>query len=113
MNIVDQVKFDLEHLEYTDYVNEKMADDYYIVVSFITYKDPCRPSVVLRKICNGEEIKTRIKQSKIFKESPFGLYSILKVDEFAHVYKKKKIGDAWVDSDELEDVLEQYEVMKG
>lgn len=113
MNIVDQVKFDLEHLEYTDYVNEKMADDYYIVVSFITYKDPCRPSVVLRKICNGEEIKTRIKQSKIFKESPFGLYSILKVDEFAHVYKKKKIGDAWVDSDELENVLEQYEVMKG
>lgn len=113
MNIVDQVKFDLEHLEYTDYVNEKMADDYYIVVSFITYKDPCRPSVVLRKICNGEEIKTRIKQSKIFKESPFGLYSILKVDGFAHVYKKKKIGDAWVDSDELEDVLEQYEVMKG
>lgn len=113
MNIVDQVKFDLEHLEYTDYVNEKMADDYYIVVSFITYKDPCRPSVVLRRICNGEEIKTRIKQSKIFKESPFGLYSILKVDEFAHVYKKKKVGDAWVDSDELEDVLEQYEVMKG
>ena len=113
MNIVDQVKFDLEHLEYTDYVNEKMADDYYIVVSFITYKDPCRPSVVLRRICNGEETKTRVKQSKIFKESPFGLYSILKVDEFAHVHKKKKIGDAWVDSDELEDVLEQYEVMKG
>lgn len=113
MSIVDQVKFDLEHLEYTDYVNHKMANDYYIVVSFITYKDPCRPNVVLRKICNGEEIKTRIKQSKIFKESPFGLYSILKVDEFAHVHKKKKIGDAWVDSDELEDVLEQYEVMKG
>jgi DNA polymerase-3 subunit alpha len=113
LNIVEQVKADLEFLGYTDYVNEKMADDYYIVVSFITYKDPCRPSVVLRRICNGEEIKTRIKQSKIFKESPFGLYSILKVDEFAHVYKKKKVGDAWVDSDELEDVLEQYEVMKG
>lgn len=113
MSIVDQVKFDLEHLEYTDYINPKMANDYYIVVNYITYKDPCRPSFVLRRICDGEEIRSRIKQSKIFKEQPFGLYSILKVDDFAYVHKKKKVGENWVDSEEIEPILEQYEVMRG
>lgn len=113
MSISDQVKFDIEHLEYTDYVNEKMANNYYIVVDFTTYKDPCRPSVILRRICNGEEIKSRIKQSKIFKEMPFGLYSILRIDDFTYTHKKKKVGENWIDSDELEPILEQYDVMKG
>ena len=113
MSISDQVKFDIEHLEYTDYVNEKMANNYYIVVSFITYKDACRPNLVLRRICDGDEIGCRIKQSKIFKEMPFGMYSILRIDDFTYTHKKKKIGDTWTDSDELEPILEQYEVMKG
>lgn len=113
MSISDQVKFDIEHLEYTDYVNEKMANNYYIVVSFITYKDACRPNLILRRICDGDEIGCRIKQSKIFKEMPFGLYSILRIDDFTYTHKKKKVGENWIDSDELEPILEQYEVMKG
>lgn len=113
MNISDQVKFDIEHLEYTDYVNEKMANNYYIVVSFITYKDACHPNLILRRICDGDEIGCRIKQSKIFKEMPFGLYSILKIDDFTYTHKKKKVGENLIDSDELEPILEQYEVMKG
>lgn len=112
LNIVEQVKADLEFLGYTDYVNQKMANDYYIVVDFVVYKDPCKPSIVLRRICDGEEIKTRIKQSKIFKELPFGLYSILKVDEFTRVHKKKKVGDAWVSTDETEAILTEYIVIR-
>lgn len=112
LNIVEQVKADIEYLGYTDYANPNMSNDYYIVVNFVTYKDPCKPSVVLRRICDGEEVKTRIKQSKTFKEQPFGLYSILRVDDFTYMHKKKKVGDSWVDSDEIEPILEQYEVMK-
>lgn len=113
LDIVQQVSAELEYLGYVEYTNEKMADDYYIVTSFITYKDPCKPSVVLRRICDGEEIKTRIKQSKTFKEMPFGLYSILKIEGFTYDFKSKKVNGEWQKSDEREVILEQYEVMKG
>ena len=113
MNIVEQVKFDLEFLEYTDYTNPKIADDYYIVTSFVTYKDPAKPSIVLRRICNGEEIKTRIRQNKIFKQQPFGLFSILKIDGFVFAPKKKLINGSWESTDEFETILEEYEIMKN
>lgn len=113
MNIVEQVKFDLEYLEYTDYTNPQMADYYYIVTDFTTFKDAAKPTMVLRRICDGEEIKTRIKQSKIFKSQPFGCFSILKIEGFTYVFKKKLINGEWKDTDEMEPVLEEYEVMRN
>ena len=64
-------------------------------------------------INNGEEIKTRITQSKIYKDNPFGEYSILKVEKkgFTEKFKKKCIGGEWTESDELELILECYEVI--
>ena len=112
MSIVEQVKFDMEYLEYTNYVNSKMAKEYYIVVNFVTYKDSTKPYLVLRRICDGEEVKCRIKQSKIFKANPFGCFSILKIDVFVEDYKKKLIDGEWQNSSETECILEEYEVMK-
>ena len=112
MDIVSQVKWDMEYLEYTDYKNEDMSDDYFIVTDFEVFKDPCKPTVVLRRICNGEEIKARIKQAKIFKENPFGQFSILKIEGFTYVFKKKLIDGSWKDTDEVEPTLVEYEVMK-
>lgn len=113
MNIVEQVKFDMEYLEYTTYINTQMADYYYIVIDFITYNDPCKPTLVLRNIHNGEEIKTRIKQSKIFKAQPFGQFSILKIDGFTYEFKKKVVDGKWQSTDETEPILEYYEVIKN
>lgn len=113
MSVVEQVKFDMEFLQYTTYVNPKMADYYYIVVAFETYKDPCKPSLVLRRICNGEEIKTRIKQAKVYKQAPFGQFSILKIDGFAYEFKKKCVDGEWTSTDETEPILYEYEVMKN
>lgn len=112
LDIVSQVRAEQEYLGYINYVNKNMADDYYIVIGFVTYKNPCTPNLVLRRICDGEEIKCRIKQSRIFKESPFGLYSILKIEGFTYDFKSKKINGEWQKSDEREVVLESYECMK-
>lgn len=112
MNIREQVKFDMEYLEYTTYTNPKMADYYYIVVGFTTYNDVTKPSLILRNINNGEEIKTRIKQSKIFKSQPFGQFSILKVDGFTYEFKKRIVDGKWQSTDETEPILEFYEVIK-
>ena len=112
MNIIDQVKFDMEYLEYTTYTNPKMSDHYYIVVDFKTYKDPCKPTVILRNLHSGNEIKTRIKQSRTFKEHPFGQFSILGINRFSYEFKKKPVNGKWVETDETEPILTDYEVYK-
>lgn len=111
LNIIDQVKVDLEYLGYTDYVNSKMANDYYIVVGFDD-KYGCRPNLVLRRIYDGYEVKCRIKQAKIYKEVPFGLYSILQIEGLSYEYKKKRVDGVWVNSNEKEPILNNYIVLK-
>lgn len=113
LDIVSQVRAEMDYLGYVNYVNSNMADDYYVVVGFVTYKNPCTPNLVLRRICDGEEVHGRIKQSKVFKETPFGMYSILKIEGFIYDFKSKKINGEWQKSDEREIVLENYECMKG
>lgn len=113
MSIIEHVRFEMEYLQYTTYVNPSVADFYYIVTDFFTYKDVTKPVVILRNIKTGKETKTRIKQSKIFKQNPFGLFSILRVDGFTIDFKKKIIDGHWQSTDETEEVLENYEVMKN
>lgn len=113
LNVVDQVKADIEFLSYTDYVNANMSDDYYIVTDYTTYKDSAKPSLVLRRIHNGEEVRCRIKQAAIFKAQPFGQFAVLRVPYFTSVFRKKLVDGKWVDSNEKELLLEEYEVIKN
>lgn len=113
MSIQEYVRFEKEYLQYVTYVNPTIANFYYIVVDFKTFKDTTKPHVVLRQIQTGEEIKTRIKQGKVYKQNPFGEFSILKIEGFTMDYKKKLINGEWQVTDELEPILEFYEVIKN
>ena len=113
LNIIDQMRSELDYLGCVNYVNNNMADYYYAIVSFETFKDACKPVVVLRRICDGEEIKAKVKQSKVFKENSFGLLSILKIDMLTYEFKKKMVNNEWVTGDETECVLREYEVVKN
>ena len=112
LNIIEQVKLEKQFLEYVVYTNPNVNDQYYIVTEFIQYKNPSTPYLVLHRVCDGEDIKSRIKQGKIFKEQPFGEYSILKINEFSMQNKKKCIAGVWQEADELEPILSTYEVIK-
>lgn len=113
MDIVEQVKAESEYLGSVSYTNPKMKDYYWIVVVFDDSRNSTRPYVTIRRICNGEEIQTRIKKSSVFREHPFGLYSIIRMDTVTYEYKKKKTEDGkWVDSDVLEPILCGYDVVK-
>jgi DNA polymerase III alpha subunit len=112
MGIIESVKFEKEYLEYVIYTNPVASKDYYIIIEYKTYKDVTKPYFTARSIKTGDEIKSRVKQSKIFKEHPFGLYNVLQIKEFDKEFKKKNIGGNWVVSDELEDILSNYEVIK-
>lgn len=112
MGIIEMIKFEKEHLEMVVYTNPKVSDNYYIIVDYKTFKDITKPYFTARKVKTGEEVHSRIKQSRIFKENPFGLYSVLKIKEFDKEFKKKPINGVWTVTDELEDVLTSYEVIK-
>lgn len=113
LNAIEQVKADMEFLQYTDYVNPNMSKEYYIVTSYTTYKDSAKPSLVLRCINNGIEERCRIKQAAIFKARPFGMFAVLQVPYFTSAFKKKLVDGKWVDSDERELLLEEYMVIKN
>lgn len=113
MNIVDQVKAENEYLGSVSYTNPKVKNYYWIVTMFDDSRNSTRPYVTIRRICNGEEIQTRIKLASVFKEQPFGLYSILRMDKIIYEPKKKKMPDGtWVDSDVTEPILCGYETIK-
>ena len=112
LNVVEQVKFELTYLEYVIYTNPKINEQYYIVIDYKTYKEARKPYMVLHNLRTGEEVKTKIKSVKVYEAAPFGLYSVLKVPEFTQSPKVKNIGGEWVKTDEMEDILETYEVVK-
>jgi DNA polymerase III alpha subunit len=110
MSIKDQVKFEMDYLEYVKYINTGAGDSFYIVIKFETYKDKSKPYVTIRQINNGKEMKTKIKDGKIFIENPFKIYDVLKVNEFKTQFKTKNMGGKWMKSDELEEILIDYDV---
>jgi len=111
MTVIEQVRFEMEYLQYTTYVNHSVGEFYYIVIHK-TYKDATRPYLTVRNIKTGEEMKTKIKKGSIFKTDPFGLYSILRIEGFTYDFKRKMINGEWSVTDELEPILESYEVIK-
>lgn len=111
LSAINQVKFDMEYLQYTTYQNSDFSDDYYIVTNYKTYKDETKPSFTLRNLNSGNEIKTRIKQSKIYKQNPFGQFSVLQVFKLTPYPKKKLINGKWQNSGEEELILENYDVL--
>lgn len=113
MNVVEQVKAEVEYLGSCSYTNPAMKGNYWIVTAFDDSRNATRPYVTIRRISNGEEISTRIKRSAVFEHNPFGLLSILSIDTIVYEFKKKRTEDGnWVDSDVQEPILANYEVIK-
>ena len=112
LSITEQIKFEIEYLGYAIYTNPDIADYYYIVTEFSQYSDATRPYFTLYNLKTGESIKSKIRQSKVYKENSFGLYSVLDIREFTYKNKTKLVNGEWTKSDELEAVLESYEVVK-
>jgi hypothetical protein len=110
MSIKEQVKNELEYLGYVNYTNPNASDNFYIVVEVVTYKDKTKPYLLLRKLNNGEELKTKIKDSNYFIENPVQLFDIVEVLEFKTQKKMKNVEGAWVKTDEDEYILSKYVV---
>lgn len=109
-SVKQQVEFECNHLEYTTYTNEKASKDFYIVTEYKCYSDKTKPYVTLRQVKTGDELKTKVKDSKFFSECPFKLFDVLKVLEFKTQKKMINQGGKWERSDIDEQILHRYEV---
>ena len=112
MSVVDQVKFEKEYLEYVVYTNPKVHPSFYIVTNYKTYKETRKPYCVMHNIKTGEDVKARVTNVKVYEYNPFGEYSILRIDRFSLKHKKKCIDGKWQETDELENILDNYEVIR-
>lgn len=111
--VVSQMRFEKEHLEYVDYIYPKAPEDIYVIIDYVELKDTTKPRFTARRISDGEEMKARIKQSKVYKKNPFGLWSVLRIPEFSLEFKRKPNANGeWVVTNEMELILNQYEVLK-
>ena len=112
LDVNSQIKAEKLYLEYVIYTNSKVSDSYYAVIEYRHYKESRKPYCMLHNLNTGEDIKTRIKSVKVYENAPFGLYSILKVQNFTMSPKVKNVNGEWVKTDELEPILTDYEVIK-
>ena len=110
-SIRETIRFENEVLGYTEYVNDKIKPTYYVVIDYKTYGEKTRPYFVAYNLSTGKSIRTKVPSSKIFKEKPFDEYSILEIEMFTEKHKHKKVNDEWVRTDEIELVVEEYEVL--
>lgn len=112
MSIISQIKFELEYLQYAVYTNEQIGSEHYIVIDYKTYKEVRKPYCVLYNLHTGVSEKARVASAKVYEKNPFGLYSILCIERFAQKKKKKCVSGEWVETDEYENILDEYEVIK-
>ena len=83
------------------------------MTDYKTFKEVRKPYCTLHNIKTGEDIKTRVTSVKTFENNPFGEYSILRVNGFTKKHKKKCINGTWQETEELEDILDNYEVIRN
>ena len=112
MSVVDQVKFEKEYLQYVVYTNPKVNNSFYIVTDYKTFKEVRKPYCTLHNIKTGEDVKARVTSVRVYEDNPFGEYSILRVERFDKKHKKKCVNGTWQETEELENILNNYEVIR-
>ena len=112
LGIKEQIFAEVEYLGYANYTNKNISEHYYIVIGFDDSRNATRPYCTLYRICDGEKINTRVNRSDVFKRNSFGLWSVINMPIISYEYKKVKVGDEWVDSNETRVVMKEYEVIK-
>ena len=82
----------------------------FYVVETKFYKDKTKPYLRLYDLKHGEYLKTKITAGKKFVEKPFIEGNVIHVKDFREKNKMKKINGSWVKTDELEQIVNEWDV---
>ena len=108
-----QLKFERELFEIPIYENKEIPESWEYVLSFKTYGDKINnPYLITYNLHNGELTVCQVSSSKLFRDNPFGIYSIIDIKDMQHPFKKKKVGEKkWEVTNEKKNVVADYEVV--
>lgn len=109
----EQLKFERELFEIPIYQNSEMPNTWNYIMGFKTYGDKINtPYLILYNLHSGELSKCQINSSALFRNNPFGIYSIIDAKKIEPVFKKKKLDNGkYVLTNETKDILKEYDVI--
>lgn len=110
LSIKEQIKFELEYLEYIVYTNPKAPKNMFYVMEAKFYKDKTKPYLMLYDLKTGDTLKTKITSGKSFVERPFQTGNVIHVKDFRDKNKMKMINGQWTKTDEMEKIVTEWDV---
>ena len=110
LSIKEQIKYELEYLEYITYSNPKAPEGMYYVIEVKFYKDKTKPYLNLYNLKTGTAFKTKITSGKGFTEHPFQEGDVINVTELKEKNKMKMVNGTWTKTSETEKIVAGWEV---
>lgn len=111
LNIKKQMQCEMEYLEYVVYQNPEISEHFYFVTDFKVYKNKSTPYLMLYRIKDGSQVKTKITKGSIYEEQPFKKYSVIGNVVFRESMKKKFINGEYTTTDEVELIITNYDLL--
>lgn len=111
LNIKTQTIKEMEILGFIKTINEDIPSDWFFVQEMKFYKNPLKPYLTLYNLKDGYIINSKIKKEEVFAEQPFKELSFIRAVDFQKKNKTKKIGTQWVKIDEMELIIEKFDLL--
>jgi hypothetical protein len=108
--IQEQIENELEFLGYAIYQNHNLNDDMFVIIEYKTYADNTKPYVVVYNLRTGDSFKTKVTSGRKFANNPFKLFSIVSL-QFKEQYKRKLFNGEYVKTDEIEQIIDDWDVV--
>lgn len=86
----EQIKVEMENLNYINFVEPKIDKDYYAVIDYKTFEDKNKPYVTLYQVKTGLSFRAKVTSGTKFLSNKFELYDVIKVDKF-NINEKNKV----------------------
>ena len=114
--IGQQLNWETELLEVPIFISDVLPETWEYVLVFKDYTDSegnpnNRPYILTYNIATGNITKSQVNKSKLFKSKPFKEHSIIDVECFDDVLKKKQVGDKWVTTNDAKTIVKNYDVI--
>ena len=108
LGIKDQIKAEIEYYGYETTIIEKSPSSIYMVTEIDT---KYTPKLRLYNLKTGEVKYVKCKKNDM-KKNQFGQFNIIQVKKLVERNKRKKVNDEWIETDEKELYLTEWNVLK-
>lgn len=107
LNVKDQIAAEKENIGFETSIYSKLPNNIYMVTEI---DDKYTPKLRMYNLSDGSVLSAKCNKKDI-NLNPFGEFSVIAVKEIIKKYKRKKVNDEWVKTDERESFLVDWKVV--